>query len=63
MGMRRCQSVRQLPKDKDPVLEFISRLTLPTDFSEDDRSHFASLLPEPKGDNRENGPSCLTANI
>ncbi|KAN0132965.1 hypothetical protein V8E53_009330 [Lactarius tabidus] len=38
------------------------RLTLPTDFSEDARSRFASLLPESEVDDPEKHPSfCLTA--
>ncbi|KAH9178119.1 hypothetical protein EDB89DRAFT_1929355, partial [Lactarius sanguifluus] len=48
---------------KEKILGIISqRLTLPTDFSEDARNRFASLLPEPEVDDPEKHPSfCLTA--
>jgi hypothetical protein len=48
---------------KENILGLISRrLTLPTDFSEDVRSRFASLLPESEVDDPEKHPSfCLTA--
>lgn len=48
---------------KEKILGLISqRLTLPTDFSEDARNRFASLLPEPEVDDPEKHPSfCLTA--
>ena len=48
---------------KKKILGLISqRLTLPTDFSEDARSRFASLPPEPEVDDPEKHPSfCLTA--
>ncbi|KAH9031782.1 hypothetical protein EDB85DRAFT_1958421 [Lactarius pseudohatsudake] len=48
---------------KEKILGLISqRLTLPTDFSEDARNRFASLLPEPEVDDPEKNPSfCLTA--
>jgi hypothetical protein len=48
---------------KAKILGFISqRLTLATDFSEDARSRFASLLPESEVDDPEKHPSfCLTA--
>ena len=48
---------------KEKILGLVSqRLSLPTDFSEDARSRFASLLPESEVDDPEKHPSfCLTA--
>ncbi|KAF8273294.1 hypothetical protein EI94DRAFT_1298434 [Lactarius quietus] len=48
---------------REKIMGLISqRLTLPTEFSEDSRSRFASRLPQPEVDDPENHPSfCLTA--
>ena len=48
---------------EEKIRELISQcLTLPTDFSEDARTRFASLIPEPEVDDPGKDPSfCLTA--
>jgi hypothetical protein len=61
MRVRSRQSPVGRPESEDPGTH-ITRLTLPTDFSEDARSRFASLLPESEVDDPEKHPSfCLTA--